>query len=117
MTLGASEYGIVGAVVAAELGMIGWVIRNLVRAFTDELAAARLERQETTERLATVIGQATATMQMSQQTLVGFGADLGAMTQLVRDHENASLSRFRELRASVDRLNRMTADTQREKSG
>jgi len=101
-----AEYGIVGAIALALLGVIAWALRAIVRAFIDELKAAREERAETTERLATVMGEASGTMQMQQQSLVGAVATMGEIRESVRDHEQSSATRHRDVQ---QRLHRLTA--------
>ena len=112
MTLSPTDYGLLGMVLTTLLALISWVIRSTVRAFIAELSAARAERQQPTERLATVIGESTATMQMSQHTLVAFGADIGALTQMIRDHDRGVMANLGELRQSLQRFVSLTQPTE-----
>ena len=112
MTLSPTDYGLLGMVLTTLLALISWVIRSTVRAFIAELVASRAERQHTMERLATVIGQSTATQQISQQTLVAFGSDIGALTQMVRDHDRGVMANIAALRESLLRISQLTNPTE-----
>ena len=99
-----TEYGLLGVVVCSLLAVLSWVLRSTIQAFVSELAAARDERRQMTERIATVIGESTSMMGLTQQTFVGFASEMGSLGVLLRDHEHSARCRFQDLRASMQRL-------------
>jgi hypothetical protein len=94
MPQGWDQWGLVGAVVLAVLGLFGWLLKTSYASFVTELAASRQERKEVCKSFAETVGN----------HFHEFAEALGALTRMLEVQGAEQRAMFADLRKCIEQL-------------